>query len=167
VTVLKLTGLAALGLIGCSHSPKPARYVLESGSTGWVKIKYNLPDGPELPVQDGFEVVRIPAYLTVVTKNHMNPSWEGAEFYYRSPDGKLVRLASTDDKERRIWAMEKTSDSGGDREVFYVGKEEQFSHLKKSGFFTVPDPAAAKSAETADEPDLKSDHMKIETSLPK
>jgi hypothetical protein len=62
----------------------------------------------------------------VSTRSRMNPAWDGSEFYYRHPDGKRVRLSSRDDSQRRLWGLEKTSDSEGDREAFFVGKQEQF-----------------------------------------
>ena len=108
-------------------NPKATRYIIDSGASGWVKITYNRPDAPELPVEEGFAVVRLPQDLRISTRNRMNPSWEGSEFYYQSPDGKRVHLTSTEDPQRRLWALEKTSDTDGDREVFFVGKEEQFT----------------------------------------
>jgi hypothetical protein len=161
----KLIGLAALGLTACGHSQsKSTRYVIDSGASGWVKITYDRKDAPELPVEDGFIVVRISPDMKVVTRSHMNPAWDGSEFYYQSPDGKRVRLSSKDDNKRRLWALEKTSDSDGDREVFFVGKPEQFTQA--SSFTRETDIVPATPPEPEKEP-TTFDPTKIETSLPK
>src|SRR5664279_4274576 len=124
----KLIGLAGLAMIACGHpQPKPARYILASGASGWVKITYNRPDAPELPVEDGFAIIRIPANLKIATRSPRNPSWDGSEFYYQGPDGKRVRLSSKDDAQRRLWGLEKSSNTDGDYDIFFVGKQEQFT----------------------------------------
>ena len=107
-----------------------------AGGVGWVKVIYNVPDAPELPVEDGFVVVRVPLGGKIVTRSRMNPSWNDSEFYYQSPDGKRERLSSKDDDNRRLWGMEKTfdnqRDTRNDQEVFFVGKQEDFTRLFKA-----------------------------------
>ena len=125
----KLLGLVLLGLTACSHAPKPTRYILEGGSAGWVKVTYNTPDAPSLPVEDGFTVVHLSSSLHLITSSPMNPSWDNAEFYYQTKDGKRVRLSAKDDNRRRLWGLEKVSDNTGDRELFFVGKQDQFTHM--------------------------------------
>jgi hypothetical protein len=124
-----LIGWAALGLTACSHSQasRPTRYILKSGASGWVKIIYNRSDAPELPVQDGFAVVNVLPDMVIRTRSPMNSTWDGSEFYYQTPDGKRVKLSSKDDAQRLLWGLDKTSDSNGDRESFFVGKDSEFN----------------------------------------
>jgi hypothetical protein len=123
--------VAGFCLAACSHAPNASRYIIDGRTTGWVKVIYNRPDAPPLPVENGYAVVRISQNPLVVTGSPMNPSWEKSEFYYRLPDGKMVMLSSADDKNRLLWGMEKTSDQDGDREVFFVGGEEHFTRAVK------------------------------------
>jgi hypothetical protein len=170
VKATKLIVTLALGLAACSQPPsnKPVRYLIDKGTTGWVKVTYNRQEAPELAVQDGFVVVHLTAMdLNVNTRSLMNPSWDGSEFYYQSPDGKRERLSSADNNKRRLWAMEKTSDSGGDREVFFVGSEDQLNHKPGSGSEMGTGLLQTKRPDPRKMADERSDHMKIETELPK
>lgn len=125
-----LLSLSALAFTACSRMhPKPVRYVLDGGTTGWVKILYNQQGAPELPVEKGFAVVHISQAMKVVTATRMNPSWEGSEFYFRRRNGQLVKLSSADNDQRRLWGLEKDSDAEGEREVFFVGRQQQFTHI--------------------------------------
>jgi hypothetical protein len=161
--------LAVLAITACNRvqPAKPVRYIINSGTAGWVRITYNRSDAPQLPVEDGFAVVRIPQDMSFATRSRMNPSWDGSEFYYQGPDGKRQRLSSKDDAQRRLWGLEKTSDDKGDREVFFVGKPEQFTQVFKaagdmgSGNVESTRPDPKKEAES--ELDLR----KIQTDLPK
>jgi hypothetical protein len=127
--VVAFVAQVGLGLIGCSQheAPKPNRYILGNGTTGWVKITYNRSDAPALPVENGVAVVRIPQDRKLSTQTRMNPTWDNAEFFYQNPDGKLEALSSKDGDKRNLWGLEKTSDTEGEREVFFVGKEALFN----------------------------------------
>jgi hypothetical protein len=163
--VVRLIGLTMIALTSCSRvqPPKPTRYILDSGATGWVKITYDRSDAPELPVEEGFAVVRVPLDLKISTRSRMNPSWEGSEFYYQSSDGKRARLSSKDDAQRRLWGLDKTSDKDGDRETFFVGEELQFTHAFKLGNGFGPGGAGP----SLPVPATQADRMKILTDLPK
>lgn len=160
-----LASCVVLGLTGCSRLEhrKPVRYILDSGATGWVKITYNRSDAPKLPVEDGHTVVRISSDLHVVTSSPMNSTWEGSEFYYRRPDGQLIKLSSEDNDQRRLWGLEKTSNRQGDREVFFVGRQQQFTQV----YAATGDLGTGLLQEKAPEQDLHadfgSDLMKLDT----
>jgi len=130
---------------------------------GWVKIAYNRSDGKELAVENGHAVILIPDNLKVTTRNRMNKSWEGSEFYYKGADGKLVRLSSKDGDQRMLWGLEKTSDSDGDREVFFVGPQKDFTKVFNaegdmgSGLLSAPPP----------DPKAEADRLKVEPDLSK
>lgn len=104
-------------------------YIIDNGQTGWVKVIYNRSDEKELPMQNGFAVARIGPDLKLFTRSRMNPSWEGAQFYYQTADGQRIRLWPDDNAARRIWAEEKTTGANGEAETFFVGDEGQFSKL--------------------------------------
>jgi len=159
-----LVVLLIMGLCACSHAPKATRYILDSGTTGWVKIKYNRVDAPELPVENGFAIVRISQDLTVSTRNRMNSSWDRAEFYYRTSAGKLKPLRTADNEQRQLWALEKITDGEGEREVFFVGEQELFT----SGGKLRGDHSRGSMNSSPVEATMNPlDRMKIETSLPK
>ena len=123
-----------LGLAGCKSSPKVTRYIFDKGTVGIVRVVYNRNDAPPLPVEKGFAVARIPGSLILNTSSHMNPTWDGCEFYFQAPDGSLEKLTAQDSKERRLWGFDKTSNpQEGDTESFFVGTEQQFSRGSKGG----------------------------------
>jgi hypothetical protein len=166
VKAARVIGLAACGLAACTHAPQATRYIIESGTTGWVKIKYNRGDAPALPVETGLAVVRVSRDLTIDTKNAMQPSWEKSEFYLRGRDGRMVRLSTTtDDDHRQLWGMEKISDSDGDREVFFVGSPEKFTNAGRVRNFTPSADAHPESVNAARREINPMDRLKVETSL--
>jgi hypothetical protein len=173
VKAVKLIAMMALGLTACSHLQpnqpvRHIRYIIDSGTTGWVKVTYNRRDAPELPVQDGFAVVHLTAQnLSVATRDRMNPSWDGSEFYYQSPDGNRVRLSSADNDQRLLWAMEKTSDNDGEREAFFVGKEEQLNHLPRSSTEMGTGLLQTKPVDPKKMVDEHTDSPKVDSVLPK
>ena len=170
VKAAKLIALLVLGLTACGHSEpkKPIRYIIDSGTSGWVKVTYNQPESPELPVEGGFSVVRI-SYkdMNIATRNRMNPSFDDSEFYYQSPDGKRVRLSSADNDQRLLWALEKTSDNDVEREAFFVGKQEQFNRISKSGAEMGTGLLENKSPDPRKGIDGVADPGKVDTALPK
>jgi hypothetical protein len=132
-----IVGFVVVGLTACATKPQqalPTMYIIESGKTGWVKIVYNRPDEAGLPVQSGFAVAHIGQDLKVLTRSRMNPSWDGSQFYYQDADGKRTRLSSEDGDSRLIWAQDKTTDADGEREMFFVGNQEQLSRNLHSGW---------------------------------
>jgi hypothetical protein len=131
VIVLALTVLTGCG--SATQKPVPTIYIIDSGRTGWVKVLYNVHDEKELPVQNGFAVAHLGQDLKLFTRSRMNPSWDGAQFYYQTPDGKRVRLSPADEPSRRIWAQDKTTDAQGEREAFFVGSPEELSATLTSG----------------------------------
>ena len=163
-----ITVLAVFGLLACGHSrPNVTRYILPDGTAGWVKILYNHPDAPELPVQNGASVVRIPESLKVTTRSLMAPNWESAEFYYQKSDGQLVRLATQGDQQRRLWGMEKSSNPDGDQETFFVGKSDQFTHVYKTGNDMNTSLADKPVPSPLDKESDPAERLKIETDAPK
>ena len=156
--------LSLLGIAACSlGAPKPVRYVLPSGTVGWVKIAYDRSDGKELAVENGHAVMLISDSLKVTTRNRMNKSWEGSEFYYKGADGKLVRLSSKDGDQRMLWGLEKTSDSDGDREVFFVGKQGDFTKV----FNASGDMGTGLLDAKPPDPKTEADRLKVEPDLSK
>ncbi|HEY3841346.1 MAG TPA: hypothetical protein VGL72_32470 [Bryobacteraceae bacterium] len=164
---VRLSILAFSGLLACGHSrPKVTRYILPDGTAGWVKIAYNRSDSPELPIENGAAVVRIPGNMKVATRTAMTSDWNAAEFYYQKSNGQLERLATQGEQQRRLWAMEKTSTSDGDQESFFVGKPDQFTKVYKTGNDMNTSLADKPVPSPLDSTD-PSERLKIETELPK
>ena len=154
------------GLAGCGHTPKVTRYILDKGTVGFVKVVYSQEGSSPLPVENGFAVVQIPASLIRITSNLMNPSWDGSEFYYRGVDGKLERLTTADNDQRKIWGREKISDGEGSREMFFVGTQREFSRGVHGGKELPSEAPEPQSSEDIDRTEMKN-LLKVETELPK
>lgn len=92
-----------------------------------MKVVYSISDEKELPVQNGFAVARIGPDQKLFTRSRMNPSWDESQFYYETSDGKRVRLEAKDGPSRNVWGQEKTDDTSGQREFFFVGTQDQMS----------------------------------------
>jgi hypothetical protein len=113
---------------------KPTIYLVDDGGTGWVRIIYNQKNAGELPIENNFVIARIPRGGRLLTRSRMNPSWDGSEFFYMSAEGKRIPLQADGEKDRRIWAKEKTSDPKGDHEDFFIGTEAQASNRSQMSF---------------------------------
>lgn len=120
-----LLATVLLGSISCNRT-HPTRYIVPAGYFGWVQVTYDIPEGYELAVEDGFVTAKIDYFRRMRVKNHMNPTWDGAEYYAQDPTGKRIKLPSTG-SQKLIWGNEKISDREGERETFFVGTEQLFT----------------------------------------
>lgn len=117
--------------MACNRT-RPTHYIVPADYHGWVRITYNIEQGLDLPVEDGFTLARIDYFRRMRVRNKMNPSWDGSDFYSQDASGKRTRLMTTG-PDRHIWATEKISDHDGDRESFFVGDQNQFSRGLNTG----------------------------------
>lgn len=84
---------AYLGLIfyADTHRLKGARYYFPEKYAGWVCVSFNVDGAPPLPIEDGFQVIKIPANGILKTSSALRPSPTADEdFYY---DEKGIRKA--------------------------------------------------------------------------
>ena len=134
-----VAGLTAVAIvvfgvwIGASmrHASRPAsRYLVPDGYVGWVRVEYNVPGAPLLPMEDGRFVLRFPPKPFLQTSSPEHFGWaKDAFFYYH--DGSLRPLAQSGrGGGGQVWGRingEATTLTGRHQyEEFFVGSEQQF-----------------------------------------
>lgn len=67
-----------------AQTPKRNRYLIPQGYAGWLCVTYKIVGAADLPVEDGFRVVRFPATGSVETLFEGLPGKYKDEFYYYS-----------------------------------------------------------------------------------
>lgn len=84
-------GLGTLVVIGIGIAvfldaalPKRHRYLIPEGFAGWLCVSYKIPAAADLPIEDGFRVVRFPSTGIVETSFEGLPGKYQDEFYYYS-----------------------------------------------------------------------------------
>jgi hypothetical protein len=121
----------------CQQQRRPCRYLIPEGYVGWVKIYFEIPNAPLLPIEDGHYLFKIPPTGVLKISSKFEGGVASDDYYYVSGD-KRTKLESTGwDGGGMIWAG--NNGVGGDDvdggaavyEGFFVGTEEQ---LKKYGF---------------------------------
>jgi hypothetical protein len=104
---MRLSALGALALCflvftGCEaiwtllrDDRQPNRYLIPEGFVGWVRIDYEVEGAPELPVQDGFRVYRIPPSGLLKTSSAVEAGWASDEYCYVDTSGAREQLSAT------------------------------------------------------------------------
>lgn len=143
--------LCFLGFTGCEavwtllrDDRKPNRYLIPEGFVGWVRIDFEVEGAPELPVESGFLVYRVPPTGHLETSSAIESGWASDEYYYVDSQGEWKRLPVTArGLDGMIWAhglslrtsheyrpSGSTSRSTGvGSEHFFVGPEELSKRL--------------------------------------
>ena len=116
-------------LIGCSGVyPKrtPYRYLIPNGYVGWVEVIFGVVDEPELPVVEGFRIVKFPKEGVLKTSSSLEDGWAKDEYYYY--DGKTKRRLSDGYKTGMINAGSTglRGISGRQSQWFFVGTYDQY-----------------------------------------
>ncbi len=123
----------------------PERHLVPEGYRGWAAVAYNIPGGPELPVEDGILVFRYPESGTLETSSRWNPGLKHKEYFSYGADGRIAlpKLGSN----RSIWGqydLSRVSDNEGDsggsgrQSGFFVGTHEDFDGANKLAPFHLP-----------------------------
>ena len=83
----------------------PRHYYIPDGFEGWVTVKYESKDAPQLPEEDGALQLNIPASGILETSNLYEDGWGRDEFFWKKPDGStelIPRDVVVDDENRRF-----------------------------------------------------------------
>ncbi len=111
--------------------------MIPDGYVGWVKIYFEIPNAPALPVEDGHYLFDIPSTGVLKTSSKLEDGFASDDFFYASGT-KRTRLVETGWGEGGLIHAGYTGSGGDDvdgvpaiYEGFFVGPEEQ---LKKHGF---------------------------------
>lgn len=146
VSALGALGFCFLAFAGCEavwtllrDDRRPNRYLIPEGFVGWVRIDYEVGDSPELPIEDGFRLYRIPPTGLLETSSASESGWASDEYYYVDASGEREKLPVTSrrgggmiwgaslllgtTREDRNDASTATSE-GVAHEQFFVGPEE-------------------------------------------
>lgn len=132
--IFTVVWVAALGLwVGTSvrqATRNPSRYLIPDGYVGWVRVEYQVPGAPPLPVENGRLVLRVPPDGALRTSSPEGFGWAKDEFAYFSGSG-LRPLSQTGwGGGGMIWGRingEAVTAAGRRQyEEFFVGTEQQF-----------------------------------------
>lgn len=91
--VLIVSGLSAglaFAIYVWAMNRTPKHYYIPEGYSGWVTIKYEKPDAPALPVEDGTQILRIPRSGILETSSELDEGWSRDEHYWYGPNGESL-----------------------------------------------------------------------------
>ncbi|HEX4783699.1 MAG TPA: hypothetical protein VH350_05120 [Candidatus Sulfotelmatobacter sp.] len=104
------------------------RFLIPEGYTGWVRIEFEIPGAPALPIQSSHTMVKIPPSGTLKTSS--SEQYGAASDDYASYSNDTVRPLPDSGPEKRVWGKitGELQGPGGNRkyEEFFVGSEQQF-----------------------------------------
>ena len=89
--VVVCLGLLANFLTGCMLR-QGNRVLIPTGYEGWIRVYYDVPNAPPLPVEGGKQVVRVPPNGVVRTSSHHDSRYGEDEYFYSRSDGTLSKL---------------------------------------------------------------------------
>lgn len=127
-----LVGIYVLTSMDCGEKQRrPNRYLIPHGYIGWVRINYEVDDATALPLEDGYNLIKISPDGVLNTSSVIEEGGALDEYFYYSGD-KRQKLPHTVNEDmifgRNIG--EKTIDKQRPTrfEEFFVGTKEQFEH---------------------------------------
>jgi Family of unknown function (DUF6843) len=114
------------GCIGENQKRTPYRYLIPSGYVGWVEVRFGFAGEPELPIHEGFRIVRFSKEGILKTSSRLENGWAKDEYYYY--DGEEKKKLSDGYKTGMI-----NAGSSGIRAIdgrqslwFFVGNYDQY-----------------------------------------
>jgi hypothetical protein len=90
--VLLTSGLSAVLLLAgfVLYMKRSARqYVVPAGMNGWVTVRFEKPNAPALPEENGALVLRIPADGLLATSSKLSDGWARDAYFEEGPTGRL------------------------------------------------------------------------------
>ncbi len=109
-------------------NPRSFRFLIPEGYSGWVRVEFEIPDAPLLPVEGGQTVLEIPPSGTLRTSSPEQYGWARDEYVFYSTRG--IQPLADSGPGRLIWGKingEESSHSGTRKyEEFFVGTQQQF-----------------------------------------
>jgi hypothetical protein len=116
---------------GCYQRRRSQRFLLPDGYVGWFEVRYGVQSAPALPVQDGFDLVRVPKNGLVETSTPIEFGWADDEYYYLSgsQQRRLKEWSGKDDDE--IVQFGSTSGRGPNGTLRqFIGTRQEFERLQ-------------------------------------
>jgi hypothetical protein len=135
VALALLTGLAVwLGASTRNSTHRAARFLIPEGYTGWIRVEFEVPGAPPLPMENGQYILKIPPDGVLRTSSSEQYGWAQDHYYYDSAQG--VRALPESGPTELVWGRingEKSAASGKRKyEEFFVGTAQEFREQMKS-----------------------------------
>jgi len=139
VHFLLLTLMALpMGWCGQKQEQRPAvKYLIPDGYVGWVKINFQVPNAPELPVENGQYLVRIPETGVFKTASQIEYGWAKDQYCYYAAQCKHDLKVTGWGGGGMIWGNFNGQDFNGNHQVvqryvqFFVGTEDEYKKHPK------------------------------------
>jgi hypothetical protein len=74
-------------LVECHLGSAAEKWVIPKGYVGWLRLDYSVKGSPELPIEHGFSLVRIPQSGRMQTSSLTTASLDSNEYYYEDSHG--------------------------------------------------------------------------------
>jgi hypothetical protein len=128
-TLIVVIGLGAwFGINARNSLPRSLRLLVPEGYSGWVRVEFEVPGAPALPVEAGQIVLRIPPSGSLRTSSPEQYGWVKNSYLFYSGAG-VLPLPDSGPGEH-VWGKingEESGSSGKKKyEEFFVGTEQQF-----------------------------------------
>lgn len=137
VGILVLIPLIALSIwlgLGARHeSLRSSRFLIPDAYTGWIRVEFEVPGAPPLPIDHGEYTIKIPSDGVLRTSSAEQYGWAHDRYYYYS--GQNLLSLPDSGASAMIWGKlngEALGKSGQRKyEEFFVGTAEQFKNQSK------------------------------------
>jgi len=111
-----------------NSAPRSFRFLIPEGYRGWVRVEFEIPGAPALPMEAGHAVLKIPPSGSLTTSSHEQYGWARDSYFVYSNSG--MRPIPDTGPARLIWGKingeEKGSSGIRKYEEFFVGTEREY-----------------------------------------
>ncbi len=133
-TFVLVVGLIAWSTIGGRNTTRGSlRFLIPEGYKGWVRVEFEVPNEPLLPLERGQTVLKIPPSGVLKSSSPEQYGWAKDSYSYYSGAGE--RKLPDSGHGSLIWGKMNGAESGssGKREYeeFFVGTEQQYKDQAK------------------------------------
>jgi Family of unknown function (DUF6843) len=131
LTLVLVIGLALWLGMSARNSTRPAlRFLIPDGYTGWIRIEFEVPGAPPLPMEGGQYILKIPPDGILRTSSGHQYGWAKDHYYYYSAQG--TRPLPDSGSAALIWGKINGEGSGAagkqQYEELFVGTKDQFKN---------------------------------------
>jgi uncharacterized protein DUF6843 len=130
-TLALFLGAAAWLTLDGRHSTRhSSRFLIPEGYVGWVRVEFQVPGAPPLPVEGTEYLFKFPRSGLLRTSSAEEYGWAKDHYFYYSEKGARILRNTGSGGGGLIWGKVNAEESGplGKRkyEEFFVGTEQQF-----------------------------------------
>jgi hypothetical protein len=131
LTLVLVTALAVWLSVSARNSTRPAsRFLIPEGYTGWIRIEFEVPEAPPLPMESGQYILKVPPDGILRTSSGQQYGWAKDHYYYYS--AQATRPLPNSGSAALIWGRINGEGSGAagkqKYEELFVGTEDQFKN---------------------------------------